>query len=91
MPIAILGGGGVGKTMAGDCALAGKVRIWDQPALRRLTFAILEKTGIKLGGHQFSYYGLRGTVSDMWNWLPTYGGSCKKEQVYRCCHSGNGS
>ena len=24
MPIAILGAGGVGKTMAGDCALAGK-------------------------------------------------------------------
>ncbi len=36
MPIAVLGGGAVGKTMAADCALAGKeVRIWDQPAFRK--------------------------------------------------------
>ncbi|MCH1982268.1 NAD/NADP octopine/nopaline dehydrogenase family protein [Ruminococcus sp. OA3] len=58
MPIAILGGGGVGKTMAGDCALAGKkVRIWDQPDFAKINFRNIEKTGIKLGGHQFSYYG----------------------------------
>ena len=32
MPIAILGAGAVGKTMAADCALEGKeVRLWDQP------------------------------------------------------------
>ena len=31
MPIAILGRGAVGKTMAGDCALAGStVRLWEQ-------------------------------------------------------------
>lgn len=57
-PIAILGAGGVGKTMAGDCALAGsKVRIWEQPAFAEKNFLNIEKTGIKLSGNQFSYYG----------------------------------
>ena len=57
-PIAILGGGGVGKTMAGDCALAGKkVRLWDAPRFAELNFRNIDKTGIKLSGNQFSYYG----------------------------------
>lgn len=57
-PIAILGAGAVGKTMAGDCALAGaKVRIWDQPNFAERNFRNIEKTGIKLSGNQFSYYG----------------------------------
>ncbi|MDD2414579.1 MAG: NAD/NADP octopine/nopaline dehydrogenase family protein [Eubacteriaceae bacterium] len=62
-PIAILGCGGVGKTMAGDCALAGsKVRIWEQEAFKK-NFNNMERTGIKLTGNQFSYYGFerRGT------------------------------
>lgn len=65
MPIAILGGGAVGKTMAGDCALAGKeVRIWDQPRFAKTNFANIEKTGITLSGNQFSYFGFqrRGTA-----------------------------
>lgn len=64
MPIAILGCGGVGKTMAGDCALAGaKVRIWEQEAFKK-NFNNMERTGIKLTGNQFSYYGFerRGTA-----------------------------
>lgn len=63
-PIAILGCGGVGKTMAGDCALAGaKVRIWEQEAFKK-NFNNMERTGIKLTGNQFSYYGFerRGTA-----------------------------
>ena len=56
-PIAILGCGAVGKTMAGDCALAGaKVRIWEQEAFKH-NFNNLMRTGIKLSGNQFSYYG----------------------------------
>ena len=47
MPIAVLGGGAVGKTMAADCALAGKeVRIWDQPRFAKTNFLNIEKTGI---------------------------------------------
>lgn len=46
-PIAVLGGGAVGKTMAADCALAGKeVRIWDQPAFAKRTSPILKKRGL---------------------------------------------
>ena len=56
MPIAVLGGGAVGKTMAADCALAGKeVRIWDQPDFAKRNFLNIEKTGITLAGHQFSF------------------------------------
>ena len=51
MPIVpFLGGGGVGKTMAGDCALAGKkVRIWDQPAFAKINFRNIEKDRHKTG------------------------------------------
>lgn len=56
-PIAILGAGGVGKTMAGDCALAGAtVNLWEQPAFEKNLTNIM-RTGIKLSGNQFSYYG----------------------------------
>lgn len=57
-PIAILGAGAVGKTMAGDCALAGsRVRLWDQPGFAEKNLHNLDRTGIKLSGNQFSYYG----------------------------------
>lgn len=65
MPIAILGSGAVGKTMAGDCALAGqKVRLWDMPRFAETNFRNIDRTGIKLSGNQFSYYGFerRGTA-----------------------------
>jgi opine dehydrogenase len=65
MPIAVLGGGAVGKTMAADCALAGKeVRIWDQPRFAKTNFLNIKKTGITLSGNQFSFFGYnrRGTA-----------------------------
>lgn len=56
-PIAIIGAGGVGKTMAGDCAIAGcTVNLWEQPAFEKNLTNIM-RTGIKLTGNQFSYYG----------------------------------
>ena len=64
-PIAILGAGAVGKTMAADCALEGKeVRLWDQPRFAKINFTNIEKTGITLSGAQFSYFGYqrKGTV-----------------------------
>lgn len=64
-PIAIIGAGGVGKTMAGDCALAGaEVRLWEQEAFAARNFNNIERTGITLTGNQFSYYGFerRGTA-----------------------------
>ena len=60
MPIAVLGGGAVGKTMAADCAMAGKeVRIWDQPRFAKTNFLNIEKTGITLSGAQFSFFGFQ--------------------------------
>lgn len=57
-PIAVLGGGAVGKTMAGDCALAGKeVRMWDQPGFAERNFFNMDRTGITLKGDQFSFFG----------------------------------
>ena len=64
-PIAILGAGAVGKTMAADCALEGKeVRLWEQPRFAKTNFTNIEKTGITLSGAQFSYFGYqrKGTV-----------------------------
>lgn len=65
MPIAILGAGAVGKTMAADCAMAGKeVRLWDSPRFAKTNFTNIEKTGITLAGNQFSFFGFqrKGTV-----------------------------
>ena len=60
MPIAILGAGAVGKTMAADCAIGGKeVRLWDQPRFAKTNFTNIEKTGITLSGNQFSYFGFQ--------------------------------
>lgn len=73
MPIAILGAGAVGKTMAADCALEGKeVRLWDQPRFAKINFTNIEKTGITLSGAQFSYFGYqrKGTVK-IAPWPPT--------------------
>ena len=60
MPIAILGAGAVGKTMAADCAMGGKeVRLWDQPRFAKTNFTNIEKTGITLSGNQFSFFGFQ--------------------------------
>lgn len=62
-PIAILGAGGVGKTSAGDCALAGaKVRLWDQESFAKKTLAYVDR-GINIEGEQLSRYNFqrRGT------------------------------
>ena len=60
MPIAILGGGAIGKTMAADCALAGKeVRMFDFPKFAKTNFLNIEKTGITLSGNQFSFFGFQ--------------------------------
>lgn len=64
MPIAVLGAGGVGKTIAGDCALAkADVRIWDAPSFAGRTLANIECSGITLEGEQLHAYGFqrRGT------------------------------
>ena len=57
MPIAILGGGAVGKTCAADMKLAGReVRLYDMMPFAETTLANLEKTGILLDGVQRNLY-----------------------------------
>lgn len=54
-PIAVLGGGAVGKTCAADCKLAGReVRLYSKS---KESIANLEKTGILLDGIQRNLYG----------------------------------
>ena len=55
LPIAVLGGGAVGKTCAADCKLAGReVRLYSRSVQ---SIANLEKTGILLDGVQHNLYG----------------------------------
>ncbi|HOS69554.1 MAG TPA: NAD/NADP octopine/nopaline dehydrogenase family protein [Bacillota bacterium] len=57
-PIAVLGAGAVGKSIAADCALAGaRVRICDLPPYSEKTLFGIEKSGIKLYGEQLNLYG----------------------------------
>ena len=54
-PIAVLGGGAVGKTSAADCKLAGReVRLYSRSAR---SIVHLEKTGILMDGIQRNLYG----------------------------------
>lgn len=54
-PIAVLGGGAVGKTSAADCKLAGReVRLYSRS---KKSLAYLDKTGILVDGIQRNLYG----------------------------------
>lgn len=57
-PIAVLGGGAVGKTCAIDCKLAGReVRLYDMPQFAERTLKNLDRTGLEFGGTQRNLYG----------------------------------
>lgn len=57
LPIAVLGGGAVGKTCAADMKLAGKeVRLFDMMPFAEKTLNGVEKTGILLDGVQRNLY-----------------------------------
>ena len=57
MPIAVLGGGAVGKTCAADMKLAGReVRLFDMMPFAEKTLLNVEKTGILLDGVQRNLY-----------------------------------
>ena len=53
-PIAVLGGGAVGKTVAADCKLAGReVRLYSRSSR---SLANVERSGIRLDGIQRNLY-----------------------------------
>ena len=59
-PVAVLGGGAVGKTIAADCVLGGNtVRLYDTPEFAKKTLAGIEKTGITLTGDPKNKYGFK--------------------------------
>ncbi len=58
LPVAVLGGGAVGKAVAADCVLGGNhVRIFDLEPFAKTTLANIEKTGITLTGTPKNKYG----------------------------------
>lgn len=59
-PVAVLGGGAVGKTVATDCKLGGnEVHLFDMEPFAASTLAGLEKTGITLTGNPKNKYGFK--------------------------------
>ena len=61
VPIAVLGGGAVGKTCAADCVLGGNtdVRLFELPRFFDANLKNVKKTGITLGGIQKNQYGFK--------------------------------
>ncbi len=60
MPIAVIGAGAVGKTIAADCKLAGqKVRLYDAPDFAKKSLFNVEKTGIEIEGTQRNLYNFK--------------------------------
>ena len=62
-PVAVLGGGAVGKTVAADCVLGGnkEVRLFDLKPFADTTLKDVEKTGITLKGLEKNKYGFKRT------------------------------
>jgi opine dehydrogenase len=59
-PIAVLGGGAVGKTCAADSKLAGKkAHLFDMPQFAETSLRLIERTGIELDGIQRNLYGFK--------------------------------
>lgn len=57
-PIAVLGAGAVGKSIAADCILAGQhVRLYDLPEFAEKALFQVERSGIKFFGPQENLYG----------------------------------
>ena len=79
---------GVGKTMAGATALAGKKSPHlGSAGFAKINFRNIEKTGIKLGGHQFSYYGFeRYGIGYVELATDDMAAAVKRSRYYRCCH-----
>ena len=59
-PIAVLGGGAVGKTCAADCKLAGReVRLFDMMPYAETSLRYIDQTGIELDGIQRNLYNFK--------------------------------
>ena len=74
MPIAVLGGGAVGKTCAADMKLAGKeVRLYDAMPFAASSLKDVEKTGILLDGVQRNKYCFERSGRAFFGWATSLG------------------
>lgn len=79
VPVAILGGGAVGKAVGADCALGGnKVRICDLEPYASVTLANLNRTGITLKGNEKNKYGFKRTGTAHFDMITTDVEECVK-------------
>ena len=78
-PIAVLGGGAVGKACGADCVLSGNtVNICDLEPFAATTLKHLDKTGITLGGIQKNQYGFERSGKAFFNMITTDVAECVK-------------
>lgn len=72
-PVAVLGGGAVGKTIAADCVLGGNkdVRLYDIEPYASESLKDVEKTGITLKGIQKNKYGFKRSGTAHFNLVTT--------------------
>ncbi|MCD8217856.1 MAG: NAD/NADP octopine/nopaline dehydrogenase family protein [Clostridiales bacterium] len=78
-PVAVLGGGAVGKTVAADCKLGGnEVRLFDMEPFATSTLAGLEKTGITLTGNPKNKYGFKRLGTAHFDLITTDIAACVK-------------
>ena len=78
-PIAVLGGGNVGKAIAGDCALGGaKVRLCDVMPFAVNSLRNIDKAGLKFYGEQMNLYGFQREGQAMMEMVTTDVGEAVK-------------
>lgn len=78
-PVAVLGGGAVGKAVAADCVLGGnRVRICDLKPFADKTLANLEKTGVTLKGEPKNKYGFSRLGNAQFDLITTNVEECVK-------------
>lgn len=77
VPVAILGGGAVGKAVAADCVLGGnKVRICDLEPFASKSFANIHKTGITLKGNETNKYNFKRSGTAFFDLITTDVAEC---------------
>lgn len=79
LPVAILGGGAVGKAVGADCVLGGnKVRICDLDPFASTTLANVDRTGITLKGNETNKYAFKRSGTAHFDMITTDIAQCVK-------------
>jgi opine dehydrogenase len=79
LPVAVLGGGAVGKSVAADCVLSGnRVHICDVEPFFSTSLAPVQRSGITLGGIQKNKYGFKRSGTARFNLVTSDVAECVK-------------